>query len=548
MKIIKNHKAIGKASLTKIFASMASKIFYVPSPFLIGFQAKKCIINECIYKGEMSVNAQQLFDYILIKQVIGRLDIEVNDITTDSRQAKTGSIFVASKGYTVDSHRFAQDVVEQGCQIVVVNRALELQGDVTQVIVPDTLRVASHLVHHLYGFPSKQLTTIGVTGTNGKTSIATMIHHIYRKLGKGSAYLGTNGFQINETVTKGVNTTPETVVLTKKIHEAVEAGAEAMTLEVSSHGLSLGRLSGVEFDVAIFSNLTQDHLDFHGTMEAYGHAKSLLFSQLGQDLSRDKYVIINADDPFSTYLKSVTPYESLTYGIEQEAQFMATNIHESLQGVTFDFVTPFGTYPVCSPYIGRFNIANLMAAMLGVWVKGAPLETVTKVVADLEPVEGRLEVLDPSLPIDLIIDYAHTADGMAKLIDAVEPFVKQKLIFLVGMAGERDLTKTPEMGRVASRADYVIFTPDNPANDDPKMLTAELAKGATHDRYVEFTDRAEGIRHAIEVAEPGDTVVLASKGREPYQIMPGHVKVPHRDDLIGLEAAYQKFGGGPNEN
>ncbi|ARJ51453.1 UDP-N-acetylmuramoyl-L-alanyl-D-glutamate--L-lysine ligase [Staphylococcus lutrae] len=494
------------------------------------------------------MNAEHLFDHILIKQVKGHLDIEVNDVTTDSRQAKEGSIFVASKGYTVDSHRFAQNVVEQGCRIVVVNRLLDLEGDVTQVVVPDTLRVASYLVHQLFGFPSQQLTTIGVTGTNGKTSIATMIHYIYRQLGKGSAYLGTNGFQINETLTKGANTTPETVLLTKKMHEAVTAGAEVMTLEVSSHGLSLGRLNGVEFDVAIFTNLTQDHLDFHGTMEAYGYAKSLLFSQLGQDLSRQKYVIVNADDPFSTHLKTVTPYECITYGIEQEAQFMATHIQESLQGVTFDFVTPFGTYPVRSPYVGRFNISNLMAAMLAVWVKGISLEKVTKCVANLAPIEGRLEVLDPSLPIDLIIDYAHTADGMSKLIDAVQPFVKQKLIFLVGMAGERDLTKTPEMGRVASRADYVIFTPDNPANDDPKMLTAELAKGATHQNFVEFSDRAEGIRHAIEVAEPGDTVVLASKGREPYQIMPGHVKVPHRDDLIGLEAAYQKFGGGPNED
>ncbi|TRL29832.1 UDP-N-acetylmuramoyl-L-alanyl-D-glutamate--L-lysine ligase [Staphylococcus chromogenes] len=494
------------------------------------------------------MNAQQLFEKILIKNVIGTLDREITDITTDSRTAKVGSIFIASEGYTVDSHQFAQQVVDAGCRLIVVNRSLKLTGDVTQVVVPDTLRVASHLAHRLYHYPSQQLTTIGVTGTNGKTSIATMIHHIYRKLGKGSAYLGTNGFQINEKITKGANTTPETVSLTKKLHEAVEAGAEAMTLEVSSHGLSLGRLSGVTFDVAIFSNLTQDHLDFHGTMEAYGHAKSLLFSQLGEDLSKDKYAIVNNDDDFSKYLHSVTPYEMLTYGIENEAQFKAENIKESLQGVTFDLVTPFGTYPVTSPYVGRFNIANLMAAMLGIWVNGYDLATVTKIVRDLEPVEGRLEVLDPDLPIDLIIDYAHTADGMTKLIDAVQPFVKQKLIFLVGMAGERDLTKTPEMGRVASRADYVIFTPDNPANDDPKMLTAELAKGATHSNYVEFTDRAEGIRHAIEVAEPGDTVVLASKGREPYQIMPGHVKVPHRDDLIGLEAAYEKFGGGPVEN
>ena len=489
------------------------------------------------------MNASALLKKIKVKHVIGTLERDVDDITTDSRTAGKGSIFVASKGYTVDSHRFCQNVVDQGCQMIVVASEQQLRGDVTQIIVPDTLRVASHLAHHLYDYPSKKLETFGITGTNGKTSIATMIHHIYRKLGYGSAYLGTNGFQINETRTQGENTTPETVSLTKKLHEAVTAGARAMTLEVSSHGLSLGRLRGVEFDVAVFSNLTQDHLDFHGTMEAYGHAKSLLFSQLGEDLSQDKYVVLNRDDAFSHYLESVTPFEVFTYGIEQEAMFMATNIQASLQGVTFDFKTPWGTFPVTSPYVGHFNIANLMAAMIAVWSKHDDMQAIITAAASLEPVDGRLEVLDPTLPIDLIIDYAHTADGMEKLIDAVKPFVKQKLIFLVGMAGERDLTKTPEMGRIACRADYVIFTPDNPANDDPAMLTAELAKGATHDNYVEFLDRAEGIRHAIAVAEPGDTVVLASKGREPYQIMPGHVKVPHRDDLIGLEAAYEKFGG-----
>ncbi|WP_200669841.1 UDP-N-acetylmuramoyl-L-alanyl-D-glutamate--L-lysine ligase [Staphylococcus arlettae] len=492
------------------------------------------------------MDAKTLFDKIKVKQVIGSLEQDIVDITTDSRTATAQSIFVASEGYTVDSHKFCQDVVDAGCEIVVVNRQLTLTGNVTQVIVPDTLRVASILVNLLFNYPSQQLITYGVTGTNGKTSVATMIHHIYRKLNKGSAYLGTNGFQINEEKTKGANTTPETVVLTKKINEAVQQQAEAMTLEVSSHGLALGRLRGVEFDVAIFTNLTQDHLDFHGTMEAYGHAKSLLFSQLGEDLAKEKYAIVNNDDDFAEYLTSVTPFEVFTYGIDREAQFTAININETLQGVTFDLATPFGVYPVKSPYVGKFNISNIMAAIIAVWSKSIPLTEVIDVVEYLEPVDGRLEVLDPELPIDLIIDYAHTADGMDKLIDAVKPFAQQRLIFLCGMAGERDLTKTPEMGRVACRADYVIFTPDNPANDDPKMLTSELAKGATHNNYVEFTDRAEGIKHAIEIAQPGDTVVLASKGREPYQIMPGHVKVPHRDDLIGLDAAYAKFGGGPH--
>src|SRR5690606_29772069 len=183
-------------------------------------------------------------------------------------------------------------------------------------------------------------------------------------LGKNSAYLGTNGFQINETVTEGVNTTPETVTLTKHISEAVKQECESMTFEVSSHGLVIGRLRGLEFDIAIFSNLTQDHLDFHGTMEAYGHAKSLLFSQLGQDYRKDKYVILNADDPYIKELIPVTPFEIFTYGIDNEADFMAKDIEESISGVRFTLETPFGSYKVQSPYLGKFNVLNLLASII----------------------------------------------------------------------------------------------------------------------------------------------------------------------------------------
>lgn len=494
------------------------------------------------------MNVNTLLETIKLKKIYGDSNKNVNDITTDSRTAKEGSIFVASRGYTVDSHKFIPNVIEQGCSVIVSEKFVETPNDTLLIVVKDTLKVASIFANAIFEYPSQKLKTIGVTGTNGKTTIATMIHHLTRNLGKGSAYLGTNGFQVNETVTKGVNTTPETVTLLKHINQAVNEQCESMTFEVSSHGLVIGRLRGVEFDIAIFSNLTQDHLDFHGTMEAYGHAKSLLFSQLGQDYTKHKHVILNADDPFSNELESVTPFEIFTYGIDNEADFMAKNIDESINGVNFTLETPYGDFQVNSPYIGKLNVLNLLASILGLWVQGYDLEKITKAVQTMPPVEGRLEVLDRTLPIDLVIDYAHTPDGMNKLIDAVEPFVKRKLIFLVGMAGERDLTKTPEMGKISCRADYVIFTPDNPANDDPKMLTAELAKGATHDNYIEFDDRQAGIRHAIEVSEPGDTVVLASKGREPYQIMPGHVKVPHRDDIIGLEAAYEKYGGKKGEN
>lgn len=489
----------------------------------------------------MKVNA--LLSMIKAKKIYGKIPDEVTHIEVDSRKITSSSVFVASVGYTVDSHRFIPNVIQQGCKVIVVNQYQpDVSEDILQIVVKDTLKVASIFAQAIYNFPSKQLTTYGVTGTNGKTSVATMIHQLHRALNISVAYLGTNGFQINENSAKGTNSTPETITLNHYINEALQHDVKAMSMEVSSHGLALGRTNGVHFNVAIFTNLTQDHLDFHGTMERYGFHKSLLFAGLGHDFENPSYALVNGDDPYSKEINLATPREVITYGIHEAVDFKALDIQESLSGTTFKLDTPEGVFDVESPYLGLFNVYNLTSAICALWTQGHALNDLVKVTKQLGAVEGRLEVLDRNLPIDLIIDYAHTPDGMNKLIDAVQPFVKGKLIFLVGMAGERDLTKTPEMGAIACRADYVIFTPDNPANDNPKKLTDALESGATHQNYISFEDRAEGIRHAIEVSEPGDMVVLASKGREPYQIMKNYVKVPHRDDLIGLEAAYKKYG------
>ncbi|WP_414052842.1 UDP-N-acetylmuramoyl-L-alanyl-D-glutamate--L-lysine ligase [Macrococcus animalis] len=489
------------------------------------------------------MDTMQLLKVIKAKKLYGKFPDKIDNIVVDSRQANTNSVFVASQGYTVDSHQFIPNVIAQGCKMVVVDHHLnDVPNDVGQVVVKDTIKAANILAQFILDFPSQKLTTYGVTGTNGKTSVATMIHHINRALHINSAYLGTNGFQFNEDVAKGSNSTPETITLNNHIQDALSKGAKVMSMEMSSHGLALGRTNGVDIDAAIFTNLTQDHLDFHHTMERYGFHKSLLFAQLGNDYSKPKFAIINGDDDYLSELIISTPREVITFGIDNDVDFKAVNIEETIHGIQFDMVTPDGKVHIKCPYIGRFNVYNMLAALCAMWTQGHSIVDLAQATEHLNPVEGRLEVLDRNLPIDLIIDYAHTPDGMNKLIDAVQPFKRGKMIFLVGMAGERDLTKSPEMGAIACRADYVIFTPDNPANDDPKKLTDALESGATHTNYKSFLDRAEGIRHAIDVSEPGDMVVLASKGREPYQIMPGYVKVPHRDDLIGLEAAYEKYG------
>jgi UDP-N-acetylmuramoyl-L-alanyl-D-glutamate-L-lysine ligase len=487
------------------------------------------------------MNSKTLISLLKIKEAYGDFPETVTNITMDSREVDEGSVFVAIRGYQVDGFDFIPQAIRSGCRFIVTDRHVELPEGAGLLIVKDPEKVAALFAEYIYDFPHETQTMIGVTGTNGKTTVATMIHNLSRALGKNSAYLGTNGFMINEDRYGSTNTTPETTRLHKRIQEAHERETEVFTMEVSSHALGLGRTFGIEYDITIFTNLTQDHLDFHNTMDEYGYTKGLLFSQMGHNMKDRKYIVLNQDDPWSARYRKMTPHEVITYGMTPEADFHPTDIEGTLEGFNFMLNTPEGAFHVESPYIGHFNIQNLMCAIISEWLQGYRLSRIIAAVGDMAPVEGRLEVLDKTLPIDIIIDFAHTPDALDKIIDTIEPFVTQRLIFLVGMTGERDLSKAREMGRISTRADVAIFTPDNPANDDPKMLVDALAAGASHDNYHSFTDRTEGIEYAIDIAEPGDTVVLACKGREPYQIMADYVKVPHRDDLIALDRAYRKY-------
>lgn len=487
------------------------------------------------------MNSKKLISLIKIKQLYGHFPDTVTSITTDSREADENSIFVALNGFQVDGFDFIPGALAAGCRFILSDRFYDTGENAGMMVVKDPRKTAALFAEYIYDFPHETETMIGVTGTNGKTTVATMIHNLSRALGKKSAYLGTNGFMINEDRYQSVNTTPESVTLHKRLAAANDQETEVFTMEVSSHGLIEGRTFGVDFDIAIFTNLTQDHLDYHKTMEHYGNAKGLLFSQMGQDMKKRKYVVLNSDDAWSARYSQMTPFEVITYGMDSTADIYPTDIEGTLEGFNFKLNTPDGTFDVNSPFIGNFNIQNLMCAMISEWLQGYPFEEIIEAVKTMSPVEGRLEVLDPELPIDLIIDFAHTPDALEKIMDTVKPFVKGNLIFLVGMTGERDTSKAAEMGAIATRADVAIFTPDNPANDDPAMLVKLLEEGALHDEYKSFISREEGIRYAVEISEPGDTILLACKGREPYQIVENYVKAPHRDDLIALDAAYRKY-------
>lgn len=486
--------------------------------------------------------AEEILSALPHKKIIGRLPNNIKDIAIDSRGVQPSTLFICIKGYTVDGHDFAQKAVDAGATIVVTERVLDLKGNVAQVVVDSTDRALGLLAAKFFDNPSNDLTMIGVTGTNGKTSVAGIIHNILVGLGEKSALSGTIGFNLNGVLYESANTTSDALNTQQMIFRAKMEGCRAMVMEVSSHGLVLGRLAGVDYDVAIFTNLTHDHLDFHGTMEEYGNAKGLLFSQLGQDLSKNKSVILNADDPWSERYAKLTPFPIWTYGLKNEALFSAQNIRYENGMTHFDMLTPEGVFPVTMHLLGEFNVYNILAATATFYSRGFAMELIIEQIENLAPVKGRMEKVNTELPIQIFIDYAHTPDAIEKAIDAALPYKKEgsKLIFLVGTGGNRDKSKRPAMAEKASVADYVVLTTDDPRYEAYDSITGDLAKGMLHDNYACIGDRAEAVRHAVEVADPGDIIIFAGKGHEDYQIIENK-KYPHSDAQIAIEAGKVKF-------
>ncbi|AYC29047.1 UDP-N-acetylmuramoyl-L-alanyl-D-glutamate--2,6-diaminopimelate ligase [Paenisporosarcina cavernae] len=483
-----------------------------------------------------------LLNSIVYKKIIGTLPTTISDVAIDSRSVQFGSMFICIKGYTADGHDFIPQAIDAGAKVIVIDQDLEFYDDrIAYVFVSNTTRAAGLVAAKFFDYPSKKMTLYGVTGTNGKTSVSGMIYHLLRKFEHKTALTGTIGFTLNDVLYDSMNTTNDVLTTQQMIHQAVSERCSDMIMEVSSHGLSLGRLTGVEFDVAIFTNLTHDHLDFHGTMEQYGHAKSLLFSQLGQDLTQDKHAVLNVDDAWSERLMEVTPFPVWTYGLENKADFQAIDIQLLPDKTTFTMVTPFGSFPIEMKLLGKFNVYNALASIAALSAKGYPIEELVLYLQQLHPVKGRMERLETGYPISIYIDYAHTPDAIEKAIDAIRPTMTAgKLIFVIGTGGNRDRTKRPIMAEKASKADYVILTTDDPRFESYDTILDELKSGMVHPHFACIGDRKEAVYHAVEIADVGDTIIFAGKGHEDYQII-GNEKTPHSDGDLALEALAQKF-------
>ncbi|WP_413301460.1 UDP-N-acetylmuramoyl-L-alanyl-D-glutamate--2,6-diaminopimelate ligase [Bacillus sp. 1P10SD] len=461
---------------------------------------------------------------------------EITSIENDNRKVQKGSLFICIKGYTVDGHDFAESAVKNGAVAVLAEHPLAI--DVPVILVKDTTRSMAVLADAFYEQPSKKLHLIGITGTNGKTTTSHLIEKIFADAGKKTGIIGTMYTKIAEQILETKNTTPESLTLQKTFNQMVEAGVDSAIMEVSSHALDMGRVHGCDYDIAVFTNLSQDHLDYHKTMEEYQRAKSLLFAQLGNTFnhSKPKFAILNADDPASEMYKRSTAAHVITYGIDNQCDIQAQNIQMTPKGTTFNLVIDECSYPIQMHLIGKFSVYNVLASIASALVSGIELNKVIESIEGVKGVAGRFELVNAGQDFSVIVDYAHTPDSLENVLKTIQHFAKKRIFVIVGCGGDRDRTKRPLMAQIACRlATDPILTSDNPRSEDPIAILKEMEAGVQGENYQVIPDRKEAIFTAVTHATTGDVILIAGKGHETYQII-GNVVHDFDDRLIAREA------------
>ncbi|MFC5651688.1 UDP-N-acetylmuramoyl-L-alanyl-D-glutamate--2,6-diaminopimelate ligase [Paenibacillus solisilvae] len=472
---------------------------------------------------------QQLASLLSTGRLVGNGETEIGGIQIDSRKVAQGDLFICLQGHTVDGHKFAPRAVESGAAALVVDRVLEL--DVPQLVVKDTRLAMAILADSYFGQPSHKLKLIGITGTNGKTTTTYLIEQILSDAGYAPGVIGTVEMRYNGQSLPMSGTTPEALDLQRYLAAMVDAGTDYCAMEVSSHALEQGRVKGSRYRTAIFTNLTQDHLDYHGTMENYAAAKGLLFSRLGNEYAVSEaersYAVLNADDAASKEFALLTSAEVLTYGVDHEADVRASNIRITAHGTSFHLESFKGKADIMLQMAGKYNVYNALAAVCAALIEGIPLDRIKQSLEALPGVPGRVEAVKAGQQFAVIVDYAHTPDGLENVLKAVKEFAAGRIICVFGCGGDRDRTKRPIMGKIAAHyADYAIVTSDNPRTEDPELILQDIEAGLTEDgvdksRYELLADRHAAIQKAVEMASPDDVVLIAGKGHETYQLIGG---------------------------
>lgn len=461
-------------------------------------------------------------------EIIGNVEVEINSVEFDSRKIQSGTLFVAQSGTQVDGHDFIQKSIESGAVAIICERKPEeINPNVTYVLVENSSIALGIIASNLYGNPTEKLKLIGITGTNGKTTTATLTYNLLESLGYATVLISTIRILVHGSEYPSSHTTPDILTLNKIFSEAVEKGCEFAVMEVSSHGIHQNRIAGLNFQIGVFSNITHDHLDYHKTFAEYIKAKKKFFDEL----PKSAVALTNVDDKNGIVMLQNSPAKRYSYALKTDADFKAKILENQFDGMMLlldgkEFWTPL---------IGQFNAYNLLAVYSICSLLGIDKEEILTHLSKLKNVDGRFQTYKSKGGIVAIVDYAHTPDALENVLNTIQNIRtrNEKLITVVGCGGDRDKTKRPEMGKMAaSMSDLAIFTSDNPRSEDPEEILKEVEAGVEpqfYSRTLKIADRKEAIKTAYKMAEKGDIILIAGKGHETYQEIKG-VK-HHFDDL-----------------
>ncbi len=457
-------------------------------------------------------------------------DQDIKDLVYDSRKAERGCLFAAIVGEKADGHQYIDNALAAGAAVILAQNRKACPAGAPLILVKDTRRSLAKIAAAFYGYPDHRLRLIGVTGTNGKTTVTNLIRWILQENGRPCGLIGTIENQLGQRVLPSLNTTPESVEFYQMLREMEQNHCQAAVAEISSHALSQGRVDACFFRGAIFTNLTQDHLDYHVTMDRYRACKVKLFSMVGQ-AGEDGYGVVNVDDPSAADFAEACAAPLWTYGVQQGATLRLLSYTSQNDGSRFDFRYEGRVYHAYVPLIGKFNIYNALAATATALAEGIGMDETLEALARAPQVPGRFELIDCGQKFMVVVDYAHTPDGLENVLRAARELSPRRLISVFGCGGNRDNAKRPIMGRIAgSLSDVAIITSDNPRFEEPMAIIEQIERGIKEvcTNYLVEASRADAIAMALKLAEPGDMVVIAGKGHEDYQIV-GDTK-QHFDD------------------
>ncbi len=495
-----------------------------------------------------------LLDALPDKTVLGSLPAGVTGVAYDSRKVAAGALFVAIPGFKQDGRKFAADALGRGAAVVVAEGADPLPGSAAaRVLVPSSREALARLADAYHDHPSRRLSVIGITGTNGKTTTSLLVEALLGAGGRPTGVIGTIQYRVGDQAEAASQTTPEALELQALLARMVEARVGGVAMEVSSHALSLSRVNGIEFDVAVFTNLTQDHLDFHKTLEAYRDAKARLFGLLARSRKPRRAAVVNVDDPAGAAMICATEADPrvriLTFGLRAPALLRPRRWESGMDGITLEVVTPGGEIAITSAMVGEHNVMNLLGAVgVGLALEKEPAQ-IGRILSGVATVPGRFERVEAGQPFLVVVDYAHTPDALENVLATARKLLKPgaRLGVVFGCGGDRDRGKRPIMGGIAARlADRAWVTSDNPRSERPEAILAEIETGipaTAAGRHESVADRRRAIQGAVGWAREGDVVVIAGKGHETYQIV-GSEMLPFDDREVARTALVERGGTG----